>query len=303
MISVNRLDSGQAFYIAEAGIERGIRAVRDNVSAAAQTADPSADGYCGRFCLDGYGAAGSSGSNYERALFYGGTDLSSATNATVTNRYCRLNASASAYVQAYDFQQRYNYNHTSIPIQAMEIGMRARKNSSGGTSPEIQLQYSMDGGWAWTDAGSAITLNSNLWSAPVFVDMPVTPSWDDLMSGAGTDFRIRAYRTNGGNRTAYIDYLCIRVTVRVDAVTEPWYTTFKNADGTAAALNLALGSGVLETAPVDDEQGKVHLNYASQSLLRYLLVACGIADATANTLATSIVSYRGSSWFDSVEEL
>ncbi len=60
---------------------------------------------------------------------------------------------------------------------------------------------------------------------------------------------------------------------------------------------------MVESAPIDDEQGKVHLNYASQSLLRYLMVECGIADATANTLATNIVTYRGSSLFDTVEEV
>ena len=60
---------------------------------------------------------------------------------------------------------------------------------------------------------------------------------------------------------------------------------------------------MVESAPIDDEQGKVHLNYASQSLLRYLMVECGIVDATANTLATNIVTYRGSNLFDTVEEV
>jgi hypothetical protein len=68
-------------------------------------------------------------------------------------------------------------------------------------------------------------------------------------------------------------------------------------------VNIALGNGVIETMPIDDEAGKVHLNYATQALLRYLMVECGIADATANTLATNIVTYRGSNWFDSIEEV
>ena len=38
-----------------------------------------------------------------------------------------------------------------------------------------------------------------------------------------------------------------------------------------------------------------------QSLLRYLVVVCGIATATANTLATNIVSAR--TFEDSVEQL
>ena len=81
---------------------------------------------------------------------------------------------------------------------------------------------------------------------------------------------------DSGSRSTYIDYLCIRVTIKGDAVTEPWYTTFKNSDGTTKTVNIGLGSGVVESAPIDDEQGKVHLNYASQSLLSYLMLPAAL---------------------------
>ncbi|MDD5424343.1 MAG: type II secretion system protein GspK, partial [Candidatus Omnitrophica bacterium] len=57
---------------------------------------------------------------------------------------------------------------------------------------------------------------------------------------------------------------------------------------------------------VADESGKVHLNYATQGLLRYLMQERGVASGTANTVATNIVNYRGAALtnpFDSVEEL
>jgi hypothetical protein len=185
----------------------------------------------------------------------------------------------------------------------MEIGIRARKNSAGGTDPIIQLRYTLTGGAPWTNVGGPITVSATAWGVPVFTTIPVTPTWADLMAGAGANFRIQAYRTNAGNRTAWIDYLCIWLTMKNDAVTEPWYTTFKDAAGNPITVNLPLGNGVVETMPIDDEAGKVHVNYATQSLLRYLMVECGIADATANTLATNIVAYRGSNWFDSIEEV
>jgi len=296
-ISVNQLYSLQAFSLAEAGIERAIRAIRDDESTT-QTADPTADGYCVTPSLDGYLATGSNGGNYIRALFYG-TSLTS-----TTAYYCTLNAVATADLQVYDFQQRYNLSGT--PIRAMEIGIRARKNSSGGTSPVIQLRYTLNRNAVpvtWVNVGGPITVSATAWGVPVFTTIAVTPSWNDLMAGSGANFCIQAYRTNAVDRIAWIDYLCIRVTLKNDAVTEPWYTTFKDASGNPLTVNIPLGSGVVESMPIDDEAGKVHLNYATQSLLRYLMVACGIADATANTLATNIVTYRGTNWFDTIEEV
>ena len=190
--------------------------------------------------------------------------------------------------------------HKGIWISASEHHGRAEERI-----PVIQLQYTLDGTWTSpVNVGSTVTISSTSTASPNFEfrTIAATPSWSNLLASSGNNFRIRAYRVSG-SRSTYIDYLCIRVTIKNDAVTEPWYTTFKNSDGTTKTVNIGLGSGVVESAPIDDEQGKVHLNYAAQSLLRYLMVDCGIADATANTLATNIVTYRGSSLFDTVEEL
>ena len=92
--------------------------------------------------------------------------------------------------------------------------------------------------------------------------------------------------------------------------TSNWYKGNRRDDphrswstGTYATYPIALGSGTIESASIAAEQGKVHLSNATQALLRYLMEAYGIPDATANTVATNIVSYRGSNPFDSVEEL
>jgi len=300
-VSLNNIAPFQAFYVAEAGIERAIRAIRDDTSTT-QTTNPAADGYCVRPCVDGYTTAGASGSNYAYALFYGGTSPGSATDYTVINRYCTLNATAGANVQVYNFQQRYNL--MGVPIRTMEIGIRAQKSSTG-TSPTMQLRYSTNGGTSWTNVGSAITLSTydSTWATvPVtFYTISATPTWSNLLDG--TSFRIQAYRSAATGVSILIDYLCIRVTLKVDCSTEPWFTTFKNSDGSAKTVNIALGNGVIATMPIDDEAGKVHLNYASQSLLNYLMQECTIPAATASTLATNIVTYRGTNWFDTIEEV
>lgn len=297
-ISFNHLYGFQALYLAEAGIERGIRAIRDD-TIAHQITNPAAAGYCVTPILDGYNTYpvldDANGINYSRALFYG------TTLTDTTAYYCTLYATAGANVQVYDFQQRYNLLGT--PIIGMEIGIRAIKSGTGTADPIVQLQYTLNGGSSWTDVGSPITVIGTSFGAPVFTTMSVTPTWNDLMAAGGSNFRIRALRTNAGDTNLYIDYLCIRVTLKTDSSAEPWFTTFKNSDGTPITVNIALGNGVIETMPIDDEAGKVHLNYATQSLLRYLMDECGIADATSNTLATNIVTYRDTNWFDSIEEV
>jgi hypothetical protein len=298
-ISLNHLYGFQALYLAEAGIESGIRAIRDD-TIANQTTNSEAAGYCVTPSLDGYNTYpvldDANGINYPRALFYG----TSLTDTTAY--YCTLYPTAGANVQVYDFQQRYNLLGT--PIIGMEIGIRAQKSSTG-TSPTMQLRYTTNGGTSWTNVGSPITLSTYdaTWATvPVtFYTISTTPTWSNLLDG--TSFRIQAFRPAATGVSILIDYLCIRVTLKNDSPAEPWFTTFKDAVGDPITVNLALGSGVVESLPIDDEAGKVHLNYATQALLRYLMVECGIADATANTLATNIVTYRGSNWFDSIEEL
>ncbi|MFA6356291.1 MAG: hypothetical protein WCY23_04185, partial [Candidatus Omnitrophota bacterium] len=120
-------------------------------------------------------------------------------------------------------------------------------------------------------------------------------TWDQLMS---PNFRLRVTRT--GDRNVTIDAMWIRVEYEIDTNTESWF------DGSYAAFPVTLGDGVIQSVSIADESGKVHLNYATQGLLRYLMQERGVASGTANTVATNIVNYRGAALtnpFDSVEEV
>ena len=71
MVASNQLTASRAFYIAEAGIERAVREIRDDASTT-QTTDDTAAGYCVTPCLDAYVApAGTGLTNPTRALFCG----------------------------------------------------------------------------------------------------------------------------------------------------------------------------------------------------------------------------------------
>ena len=97
---------------------------------------------------------------------------------------------------------------------------------------------------SWTNVGSPITiLEQQYLASPVlFRTIPATPTWSDLTGWNGTNFRIQAYRPMLREPAdTYIDYLCIRVTLKADVVTEPWYTTFKNSDGTTKTVNISTG--------------------------------------------------------------
>ncbi len=226
MVASNQLTASRAFYIAEAGIERAVREIRDDASTT-QTTDDTAAGYCVTPCLDGV---------CQRQRVQGLPILperffTEPPSPVHTFYYCTLTPAAERYLQVYDFQQRYNLCGT--PIKAMDIGIRASRQS-GGTNTVIQLQYTLDGTWTSpVNVGSTVTISSTSTASPNFEfrTIAATPSWSNLLASSGNNFRIRAYCVSG-SRSTYIDYLCIRVTTKNDAVTEPWYTTFKNSDGT-----------------------------------------------------------------------
>ncbi|MEI6632922.1 MAG: hypothetical protein WCP22_03775 [Chlamydiota bacterium] len=289
------VDWQKALWVAEGGVNRGIKAIRDDGGAAAQTTSPAANGYCslayveGGYGGSGIGYSGASGSNYDRAAFHG-TSWSSSTVY-----YATLNSVVNANVTIWNFQQAVNL--IGSRLRNIEIVCRAIKDKSGGTDPVIQLQYSLNGGGSWSNAGAATGVSATSWLAGSYlyatVPLPANP-WQYVMNN---NFRIRALRTNAGDRKCYIDWLALRLTTEVDAPTEPWST------GSYASFPLALGTGSIRSILISDESGKIHLNYASQTLLQRLMEYDGIASGTAATLAAAIVSYRGAHWFTTIQEL
>lgn len=289
--AANNLSDVKALAISEAGLERGIREIRDEELAAPQISNPSQRNYCPRISLDGYQATGISVTNSSRACFYGNTFGSTSAY------YATLSTAQGSNVIVYDFQQRFNLWASSI--KEIRVICRARKNSSGGRNPTLQLRYTFNGSagsptWYTIDERQ---ISSTAWSAPYYVTIDAPdpiPNWANIMDS--DNFRVQAYHSSSSdNRTIYIDYLAIEVSLAVDASSEPWYAGFSD---------ISLGDGVIESIDIRDEAGKVHLNYASQALLNYLMQECAIPASVANTIAASIVNYRTTSkMFDSIEEL
>ncbi|MCK4463759.1 MAG: helix-hairpin-helix domain-containing protein, partial [Candidatus Omnitrophica bacterium] len=76
------------------------------------------------------------------------------------------------------------------------------------------------------------------------------------------------------------------------------------ASNSYISLPAALGNASIESITASDESGKININYAPYNLMRRLLYHCGITpQSTANTLATNIVNYRTSNWFNTMEEI
>jgi type II secretory pathway component PulK len=184
-------------------------------------------------------------------------------------------------------------------IKSVKIGCRYAKSGGGGITPRLEVLYTTDG--VFPQAGNSsfdTAVSSASYNAAPFVVLDITHdrAWTwSLLNNPNFQIRARAY--NSSNRRVYLDYLFLQVTYGIDTLAEPWAT------GSFASFPIALGSGNITSVSLEDEQGKVNLNAASLSLLRYLLEECGVASGTALTLASSVVAYRATKPFDSVEEL
>jgi hypothetical protein len=294
-----KVRSARAFGLAEAGLQIGVQAVVDDVNAAPQTRRSRDNGYHAEVYLDGYVAAGDDAADWDNACFHGTDWLDD------DELYCRLSTAANSDVIVWDFQQRCNLLGTRM--SSIEVGIKARRDlipGSGrrGASPIIQLEYTNNGSDVtptWTAVGSSFTVRNNSWGRQSYRyrDLDTSVNWYTLITG-NSDFRIRARRTNGGGRRVCdIDWLGLRVTIDVDALTEPW--------GRGSYINTPANfdTGEIESITITDESSKVHLNYANQDLLEELASECGFDAGEARTFAQRAVAYRASNNFDSVEEL
>jgi len=292
-----KVRSSRALSTADAGLQIGMQAAVDDVNAAVQTVAPAANGYHAQIYLEGYSAAGQDGSDYGDACFHG-TDWN-----TQNESPCTLDRVIDAQVIVWDFQQRFNLIGTRIKSLDLMVRVRKRQQGGGGQDdPIIQLEYTINGTDltpTWTALGAPITVSNGQWNNQAYTTVSFTTliDWDTFMNST-SDFRIRARRTNGaGSRICEIDWLALRATVEIGAVTEPW------ASGSYITLPASLGTSQLTALAIADESGNAHLNYASQLLLANLAEQCGLSAGDAATFASGIVSYRASNNFDSVEEL
>ena len=262
-------DDVKMLYLAEAGAERALREIRDDYTSTTQT---------GTADLRGSDTTGSSSvGNVDRIRYIG----ESTGNATINNN------SDVAQVRTFDA------NYTNTRITSVSLGVAASR-ASGGTGATIQVSYTTSG--SFPQAGNtvltqALTTTMTTYTTDITGDR--TWIWSTIMS---SNFILRAVRT-AGDRNINLDAIFLRVTYEIDTNTEAWST------GSYQTYPITLGSGTVESVSIVAEQGKVHLNTVSQALLRHLMVENGIADTTANTVATNIVNYRSSNNFDTIEEV
>lgn len=301
----------RAFGIAESGLQIGSQAIADDVNAGIQTSTPTNNGYHGLVYLEGYNATGNSGSDWENACFHGRNWRNPAPLPAT------LNATSGASVEVWGFEQRSNLIGTRIKNVEVVVRVRRAMASGGGrpgASPQIQLEYTTNGADitpTWIALGASFTVKNGGWGPNSYRTRQFSTLIDwDIFMNSPDDFRIRARRTNGGGRrTCEVDWLSLRVTTEVDAQTEDWYTDWMGADGTPIDVNLDLGSGRINTITIDDESGKVNINYVTSQTWRliYYLIRFDIGitrSAEAQAITDEIIAYlTGGDRFDTVEEL
>lgn len=262
-----QVEDAKLLALADAGVERALAELYTDRSSTTQT-----------------GIADIRGEDIDSSSSVGNADrmrYEEDGNATINN------ATDEALLKTFDA----NYAHSRIT--AVQLCVKADRNS-GGTGATIEVSYSTTGSFPETGNTAltqALTTTSTEYCTSITSDR--TWSWSTILS---SNFTLRAVRT-AGNRDITMDYLFLRVTFEIDTPTEAWYT------GTYQTYPLSLGDGTIQSVSIADEQGKVHLNTATQALLRYLMVENGIDDTTANTVAANIVNYRSSNKFDTIEEL
>jgi len=277
--------------LADAGIERAYRAIKDDTSPV--TATGTAD-------LRGATTSGTAGTATTRNYIRYVSTLGSVPGDGLVLAMSASGAGTNVVLQNFDL------NYLNATIRSVMIGCRYAKSSSGGNNPTLTITYTTTG--VFPDVSSSTfstTVSSTSYNAEPLTTLGATAmnitadrTWTwSLINSA--NFQIRATASNSSNRSVNLDFLFLRVTYDIDTNTDPWYT------GSYAIYPVTLGGGTIQSVTITDEQGKVHLNTASQAMLRYIMVENGVADATANPLATAIVAYRtgANGPFDSVEEL
>lgn len=298
MISAEIKGSGYQDYallsIAEAGAQRALREIRDEVLSVTPT--------IGVADLSGATTSGTAGGGMPRVRYYNESspnilimDATSAAGTTVILQDYDLN-----YLESTD---------TTIAgsvIKNVKIGCCYKKTSGGGSTPRLEILYTTNG--TFPQAGNSsfdVAVTSTSYNASPFVVLDITndrnPWMWSLINSSNFQIRARAYTPDAPrNRDADIDYLFLQVTYEIDTLKEKW------ADGTYASFPIVLGSGKMQSVSITDEQRKVHLNTASDSLLINLMTRCGITSPSPSTIVSNLRTYlagKASHAFDSVEEL
>ena len=302
MIAVNMLDSSRSLYIAEAGNERGLRAVRDDISAEAQTGEPAKNGFHGIPSVDASLCKGEGNvKNPDGVLEKEDKSVCSLLSPPPKGGPKKFAKKIDvSYVKVSDFQQAVNL--LGGRINKVELGCRFRRTSGEGT---LKTEYQTKDGSGKTTA----EWDSKSWTTK-YLDVTKDRTWKwETISDSSFEIKADAnpkvsFYGSSPSVEYEVDYLFLRVTCEVDASTEPWYSTWRNQDetGSPKTVSLMLGKGGVTQMPVYDESEKVNINYANKTFLKSLLKICGVSGDT-KTIAQKICEYRKKNMFDTIEEI
>ena len=270
-------DDMELLYLADAGVERAYRALRDNYATTTQTGIAVLRGGDTTSSID-------TGTAMNPTNMYYIDNVSATIDTTYNNNPL---TGEQAIIRTFDS----NYANTRIISIVPYVGAG---RATGGSGATLQFAYTTDGANYTTVLTQVLPNSTNIVLYPGTAIAGLT--WAQITS---PNFRLRSIRT-AGNKNILVDYMYLLVTYGIDTLTESW----NNASYTAL-FPITLGSGTIQSAVMTDEAAKIHLNYASQALIQNLLTNIG-GIANAATKATDIVNYRGAGLtnpFDSVEEL
>lgn len=274
-----QIEDVQLLNLAEAGVQRAKREIRDDYLSTTQTGVAELRGAV----VSETGSVGSQDNiQYEED-----------GNATIDCTYGVSGCLDAVFLSGFDA------NYTNTRIISVFLGAFADRQGAGGAgaTATLEVSYSTDGNFP--QAGNTV-LSATLTTVPTYYEQDITNdrvwTWGTIMN---SNFTIRARRTADFNdRNVLLDYLYLKIVYEIDTNTEPWFT------GSYQAYPITLGTGTIQSVSITAEQGKVHLNTATQGLLRYLMVENGIGDPAASQVATNIINYRNTpNQFDTIEEL
>ncbi|MFH0763587.1 MAG: hypothetical protein V1927_01105 [Candidatus Omnitrophota bacterium] len=262
---VSQLDDVILKSLADAGIERAYRVLRDDYL------NPSLTGFADLRGADTSLSSPGVKKDYEMMRYI--DDKCAAIDSN----------SDQAIIRTFDS------NCANSRIASNILFVRAGRASEG-TGAALQFSYTTDGVNYISQGDLSLPAYIFDYSLAVVPDL----TWAQAMS---PDFRLRGIRTGVGTSDVYVDAMYVRILYGIDSLRDSWST------GSYAAFPMSFGAGTIESVAITDEESKIHLNTASQPLLLNLMQNCGIPGSAAYARSIDIINYRAVKPFYSVEEL
>ena len=246
----NALDYAKALALAEAGINRGIREIRDDVLTTTQTGVADLRGFL-TVVIQGEVIGPDNVRYFDEGEY---ADLEPNISGTPIGSSMTLSY--------------FDRNYLGTRIERIQLGVRYKRGGSAGRNPRLEVLYTTNGTFPQVGNRSIrAVVNSDTYGTPRLRDITNDPNWNwaggseavwQQINSSNFQIRARAYLNRDTDRRVHIDYLFLKVEYEIDSNSETWYQGFNN---------IALGDGEIESVSIIDESGKVNINYASRSNL------------------------------------